>query len=120
MAAAVGAADSSAILLPLAGGRGNDAVRRLGIDLDPVKAIRAIGVLRVNEADLGLVNGRPYLGVANLGFDGLANLYGNGAKLNLRSFTYHYGGLERQSPSKIATHPLPDYYGPQHNVPGLR
>lgn len=93
-AAAAGARESGAVLLPLAGGRGNDTVRRLGVGLDPVKAVRNIGALVVRELDLGLVNGRPYFGVANVGFDGLANEYGNSARLNLGPFVYLYGGLK--------------------------
>ncbi|MGL3806171.1 diacylglycerol/lipid kinase family protein [Paeniglutamicibacter sp. R2-26] len=93
-AAAAGAAESGAVLLPLAGGRGNDTVRRLGLDLDPARSIGGMGALAVRELDLGLVNGRPYLGVANVGFDGLANEYGNGARMNLGPFTYLYGGLK--------------------------
>ena len=93
-AAAAGAAESGAVLLPLAGGRGNDTIRRLGLDLDPARSIGGMGSLAVRELDLGLVNGRPYLGVANVGFDGLANEYGNGARMNLGPFTYLYGGLK--------------------------
>lgn len=93
-AAAGGARESGAVVLPLAGGRGNDTVRRLGLPLDPVQAVRGMGRLAVRELDLGLVNGRPYLGVANVGFDGLANEYGNGARLNLGPFVYLYGGLK--------------------------
>ncbi|AIY01905.1 hypothetical protein ART_2306 [Arthrobacter sp. PAMC 25486] len=92
-ATAAGARDSGAVLLPLAGGRGNDTVRRLGLELDPVKAIENLALLKSRELDLGLVNGRPYLGVANVGFDGLANEYGNSARLNLGPFVYLYGGL---------------------------
>ncbi|MFF5790505.1 diacylglycerol/lipid kinase family protein [Paeniglutamicibacter sp. NPDC012692] len=93
-AAAAGAAESGAVLLPLAGGRGNDTIRRLGLDLDPAKAIGRINGLAVRELDLGLVDGRAYLGVANVGFDGLANEYGNSARMNLGPFTYLYGGLK--------------------------
>jgi len=93
-AAAAGACESAAVVLPLAGGRGNDTVRRLGLDLDPVKAVRGMGSLVVRELDLGLVNGRPYFGVANVGFDGLANEYGNSARLNLGPFVYLYGGIK--------------------------
>ena len=93
-AAAAGARDSGAVVLPLAGGRGNDTVRRLGLGLDPAKTVATIGDLMVRELDLGLVNGRPYFGVANVGFDGLANEYGNNARLNLGPFVYLYGGLK--------------------------
>lgn len=92
-AAAAGAHESGAVVLPLAGGRGNDTVRRLGLALDPVKAVQGLGRLTVRELDLGLANGRPYLGVANAGFDGLANEYGNNARLNLGPFVYLYGGI---------------------------
>ncbi|GAA4375893.1 diacylglycerol/lipid kinase family protein [Paeniglutamicibacter cryotolerans] len=105
-AAAGGAAESGAILLPLAGGRGNDTVRRLGLGLDPVKSIRSIEELRVHHLDLGVVNGRPYLGVANVGFDGLANENGNRAAMNLGPFTYLYGGLKALAHWKNVTFTL--------------
>lgn len=92
-AAAAGARESGAVVLALAGGRGNDTVRRLGLALDPVKAVQSLSRLTVRELDLGLANGRPYLGVANAGFDGLANEYGNNARLNLGPFVYLYGGI---------------------------
>lgn len=93
-AAAAGARESGAVVLPLAGGRGNDTVRRLGLALDPVKAVRSLDRLSVRKLDLGLANGRPYLGVANAGYDGLANEYGNKARLNLGPFVYLYGGIK--------------------------
>ncbi|NUL46561.1 diacylglycerol kinase family lipid kinase [Cellulosimicrobium funkei] len=92
-AAAAGVRDSGAILLPLAGGRGNDAVRRLGIGVDAVATVQGLDRLRVRPMDLGVVNGRPFLGVANVGFDGLANERGNQSRLNLGPFVYLYGGL---------------------------
>ncbi|QHK20472.1 diacylglycerol kinase family lipid kinase [Pseudarthrobacter psychrotolerans] len=93
-AAASGARESGAVLLPLAGGRGNDTVRRLGLGLDPAQTVRNIPQLVVRDIDLGLVNGRPYFGVANVGFDGVANELGNSTDLNLGSLTYLYGGLK--------------------------
>ncbi|MHA7175256.1 diacylglycerol/lipid kinase family protein [Arthrobacter sp. Sr24] len=92
-AAAAGARESGAVVLPLAGGRGNDTVRRLGLALDPVKAVQGLEKLAVRELDFGLANGRPYLGVANAGFDGLATEYGNNTRLNLGPFIYLYGGI---------------------------
>ena len=93
-ASATGARESGAVVLPLAGGRGNDTVRRLGLGLDPAKTVGTLGDLVVRDLDMGLVNGRPYFGVANVGFDGLANEYGNNARLNLGPFVYLYGGLK--------------------------
>ncbi|WP_182976866.1 diacylglycerol/lipid kinase family protein [Arthrobacter cheniae] len=92
-AVAAGVQESGAILLPLAGGRGNDTVRRLGLPLDPVRAVRALARYASADIDLGHVNGRPFLGVAHVGFDALANEYGNAARLRLGPFVYLYGGL---------------------------
>ncbi|MDN4611378.1 diacylglycerol/lipid kinase family protein [Arthrobacter burdickii] len=93
-AVAAGARDSGAVLLPLAGGRANDAVRRLGLPLNPVRAVRALPRYEVTAIDLGQVNGRPYLGVAHVGFDALANEYGNATRVALGPFVYLYGGLK--------------------------
>lgn len=93
-AAAAGAKDSGAVLLPLAGGSGNDTTRRLGLALDPVKAVASVPGLVIRDIDLGLVNGRPFLGVAHVGFDALANELGNAARLNLGPLMYLYGGIK--------------------------
>ncbi|MBP2374539.1 diacylglycerol/lipid kinase family protein [Paeniglutamicibacter psychrophenolicus] len=116
-AAAAGARDSGAVLLPLAGGRGNDTIRRLGLDLDPAKTVRKLPRLVVRELDLGLVNGRAYLGVANVGFDGLANEYGNSARINLGPFVYLYGGLKAFLEWRNVTFTL-TVDGAQSTVPG--
>lgn len=92
-AAAAGALHSGAVLLPLAGGRGNDTVRRFGLPLNPVRAVREIERYVVTEIDVGVVNDRPYLGVAHVGFDALANEYGNAVRSGLGPLTYVYGGL---------------------------
>lgn len=92
-AVAAGARVSGAVVLPLAGGRGNDTVRRLGLPLDPVRTVRAIRELSIRPIDVGLVNGRPFLGVAHAGFDALANEYGNAARFPLGPFVYLYGGI---------------------------
>lgn len=93
-AVVAGAKDSGAIVLPLAGGSGNDSVRRLGLPLDPVKTIKSIPTLSERRVDLGVVNGRVFLGVANVGFDGLANELGNSTKINLGPLVYLYGGIK--------------------------
>lgn len=91
-AVAAGVSDSGAVLLPLGGGRGNDTVRRLGLTVDPIRSIRGIDDLRVAAMDLGRVNGVPFLGVANVGFDGFATEIANATRLNLGPLTYLYGG----------------------------
>ncbi|MUK00759.1 hypothetical protein GM708_01720 [Vibrio cholerae] len=68
-------------------------MRRFGLPLDPVRAVSSMGHWTVRDIDLGIVNGRPFLGVAHVGFDALANEYGNAARLPLGPFVYLYGGL---------------------------
>lgn len=91
-AVAAGASDAGAVVLPLGGGRGNDTVRRLGLAVDPLRSIQGIDGLRVASVDLGRVNGVPFLGVANVGFDGFATEIANSTRLNLGPLTYLYGG----------------------------
>ncbi|MHA7284799.1 diacylglycerol/lipid kinase family protein [Arthrobacter sp. MDT3-44] len=93
-AVAAGVQESGAVLLPLAGGRANDTVRRLGLPLNPLKAVRELPGYGATAIDLGWVNGRPYLGVAHAGFDALANEYGNATRARLGPFVYLYGGLK--------------------------
>jgi len=78
-------------LLP--GGRGNDFARVLGIPLDPVAAcdVLAHGVER--RIDLGLAAGRPFIGIASLGFDSDANRIANRAPARLGNLVYVYGAL---------------------------
>ena len=52
-------------ILPL--GTANDLARTLGIPPDPVQACAVIAAGRVQRIDLGLVNGRYFLNVANIG-----------------------------------------------------
>lgn len=92
-AVAAGTSEAGAILLPLGGGRGNDTVRRLGMAVHPLRSIEGLDDLRVASVDLGRVNGVPFLGVANVGFDGLAAEIANGTRLNMGPLTYLYGGV---------------------------
>jgi YegS/Rv2252/BmrU family lipid kinase len=83
-----------AVLGVLPGGRGNDLARVLGIplkDLDAACAILRDGVER--PLDLGLVEDRPFIGIASLGFDSDANRIANEAPSRLGNLVYAYGGL---------------------------
>lgn len=51
-------------------GSGNDLARALGIDLDPLRALRKALSGRSRRIDLGCVDGRLFAGVVGLGFDG--------------------------------------------------
>lgn len=116
-AAAAGAVRSGAVLLPLAGGRGNDTVRRLGLPLDPVRAVLGLRGSVVRRVDLGHVNGRPFLGVAHVGLDALANQYGNAVRRNLGPFVYLYGGVKALRVWRDVTFTL-SVDGQQSEVPG--
>lgn len=100
-AAAGAAAETGALLLPLAGGRGNDTVRRFGLGLDPAATVRRLPTLREHRSDLAWITtddgvaarGLGYLGVCATGFDGVANELGNAVRWKLGPFTYLVGGV---------------------------
>jgi YegS/Rv2252/BmrU family lipid kinase len=92
-AVAAGLMGTSAVLLTLGGGRGNDTVRRLGLPVNPVRAVRSVPALTVRPLDLGCVNGVPFLGVAHIGFDGLAAELANAARVGLGPLSYLAGGV---------------------------
>jgi YegS/Rv2252/BmrU family lipid kinase len=82
-----------AVLGVLPGGRGNDFARVAGIPRDPVAAVAVLvdGVER--PVDLGEVDGRPFIGIASLGFDSEANRRANDAPARLGPLVYAYGAL---------------------------
>jgi diacylglycerol kinase family enzyme len=63
----------------LPGGRGNDFARVAGIPADPVRACAVLADGIARPVDLGDVDGRPFVGIASLGFDSDANRIANGA-----------------------------------------
>jgi YegS/Rv2252/BmrU family lipid kinase len=87
----------------LPGGRGNDFARVLGLPLDPLEACDALvhGVAR--RVDVGLANGRPFIGIASLGFDSDANRIANAAPARLGNLVYLYGALRALAAWKPAT-----------------
>jgi YegS/Rv2252/BmrU family lipid kinase len=87
----------------LPGGRGNDFARVLGLPLEPVAAceILAGGVAR--RVDLGLADGRPFIGIASLGFDSDANRIANAAPARLGNLVYLYGALRALAAWRPAT-----------------
>jgi YegS/Rv2252/BmrU family lipid kinase len=83
-----------AVLGVLPGGRGNDFARVLGIPLDDVAAACATLANAVERPlDLGLAGGRPFIGIASLGFDSDANRIANEAPSRLGDLVYTYGAL---------------------------
>jgi YegS/Rv2252/BmrU family lipid kinase len=74
-------------------GRGNDFARALKIPTEPREAARVAvdGVERT--LDLGLANGRPFVGIASLGFDSDANRIANESRLIRGNLVYLYAAL---------------------------
>jgi YegS/Rv2252/BmrU family lipid kinase len=85
--------NGAAVMGVLPGGRGNDFARVAGIPRDPVAAVAVLvdGVER--PVDLGEVDGRPFIGIASLGFDSEANRRANDAPARLGPLVYAYGAL---------------------------
>lgn len=77
----------------LPGGRGNDFVRVAGLPADPVAACAVIATGTPTPIDLGEVDGRPFVGIASLGFDSDANRIANEAPARLGNLVYAYGAL---------------------------
>jgi len=74
-------------------GRGNDFARVLKIPTEPREAARVAVDGKERTLDLGLANGRPFVGIASLGFDSDANRIANEARLVKGNFVYLYAAL---------------------------
>jgi YegS/Rv2252/BmrU family lipid kinase len=74
-------------------GRGNDFARVLKIPTEPREAARVAVDGRERVVDVGLANGRPFVGIASLGFDSDANRIANEAKLVKGNLVYLYAAL---------------------------
>jgi YegS/Rv2252/BmrU family lipid kinase len=82
-----------AVMGVLPGGRGNDFARVSGIPRDPVRACAVVARGVPRPVDLGEVDGRPFVGIASLGFDSDANRIANAAPARLGTLVYAYGAL---------------------------
>ena len=74
-------------------GRGNDFARVLKIPTEPREAARVAVDGTERKLDIGLANGRPFVGIASLGFDSVANRIANEAKLVKGNLVYLYAAL---------------------------
>jgi YegS/Rv2252/BmrU family lipid kinase len=75
------------------GGRGNDLARVLGIPTDPEEAIEVVLAGHARAIDVGEANGRPFLGIASVGFDSDANRRANETRLLRGNLVYAYAAL---------------------------
>jgi YegS/Rv2252/BmrU family lipid kinase len=91
-------AEQGILFAALPGGRGNDFVRGLGISLDPVVAAGEFAGWQEHAADIGRVTGpggpgRPFLGIASLGFDSDVQVRANKTRLIRGASVYTYAAL---------------------------
>jgi YegS/Rv2252/BmrU family lipid kinase len=73
-------------------GRGNDLARVLGIATEPESAIEIVLGGHTRTIDVGEANGRPFLGIASVGFDSDANRIANESRLG-GNLVYAYAAL---------------------------
>ena len=92
-----------ALLGVLPGGRGNDFARVLGIPLEAIPACRILVDGTPKALDIGDVDGRPFIGIASLGFDSVANKLANEGPAWLGSQVYAYAALRALLGWKHAT-----------------
>jgi YegS/Rv2252/BmrU family lipid kinase len=86
-------AETDATMGIIPGGRGNDLARVLGIPADPAGAVAVLAEGRTRQIDVGVANGRPFLGVASCGFDSDANRIANEARLVRGNLVYAYAAI---------------------------
>lgn len=90
---AEGALRSGALVAPLPGGRGCDFIRALGGARDLREAATALPSATERRVDVGFAGETPFLGVATVGYDSLANDHANSAPSWVpSSLVYAYGG----------------------------
>lgn len=82
-----------AVLGVLPGGRGNDLARVLGLGQDPVVACAVVAAGFTRKLDLGVADGKAFVGIASCGFDSDANRIANEAPSWLGNLVYAYGAL---------------------------
>ena len=91
LAAVLRGGESALAILP--GGRGNDLARVLEIPSEPAAAARVAVEGRERTIDMATVDGEPYVGIASLGFDSVANRIANEARLVRGNAVYLYAAL---------------------------
>ena len=99
------------------GGRGNDFARVLDIPKTPREAARLVVEGEEKLVDVAAVNGKPYVGIASVGFDSDANRIANETKLVKGDLVYLYAGLRALAAWKDATFEV-TVDGERHSVTG--
>lgn len=82
-----------AALAVIPAGRGNDFARVIGVPSDPRAAARLAARGEERTVDVGTVNGRPFLGIASVGFDSDVQDIANATRLVGGGPVYVYAAL---------------------------
>ena len=96
-------ANSGAAMGILPGGRGNDLARVLGIPKELPGALDVLAGGREREIDVGVVNGRRFLGILSCGFDSEANRIANETRWVKGNLVYLYAAIKALVQWKPAT-----------------
>jgi YegS/Rv2252/BmrU family lipid kinase len=91
LAGALAEAGGALALIPA--GRGNDFARMLGLPTEPHAAARVAATGEERLVDVAYANGRPFVGIASVGFDSDANRIANEARLVRGNLVYLYAAL---------------------------
>jgi YegS/Rv2252/BmrU family lipid kinase len=110
--------DSSGALAIFPGGRGNDFARVLRIPSDPREAARLAVEGGERLLDVGDVDGKPFVGIASLGFDSDANRIANETKIVRGNLVYLYAALRALAGWKHANFEV-DVDGEIHRIRGF-
>ncbi|WP_055749780.1 diacylglycerol kinase family protein [Frankia sp. AvcI1] len=86
-------ARAGGLLAVLPGGRGNDFARGLGLSADPRRVAAELAGFQERRVDLPEVGGRPYLGIASVGFDSDVQIIANRMRLLRGRHVYTYAAL---------------------------
>jgi YegS/Rv2252/BmrU family lipid kinase len=99
-------AETGATMGIIPGGRGNDLARMLDVPTDPEGAVAVVAGGMTREIDVGVINGKRFLGIASCGFDSDANRIANEARLVRGNLVYAYAALRALVAWKPATFTL--------------
>lgn len=108
-------AEGALALIPA--GRGNDFARTLGIPTDPRAAARVAVRGAERLVDVGEVDGRPFVGIASVGFDSDVQTIANRARVVGGRLVYLYAALRALGAWRPATFEA-DVDGKTHTVNG--
>jgi YegS/Rv2252/BmrU family lipid kinase len=86
-------AEKDATMGIIPGGRGNDLARVLGIPSDPAGAVAVLAAGRERQVDVGVANGRRFLGIASCGFDSECNRLANETRVIKGNLVYAYSAI---------------------------